>query len=104
MAVGRLPFPGIYFRKGHFDDRLIDGLITVKISVAIITAFGVEEKELVFTGSDILSAINAMLTALGVLAGATGLEMVQTLGGTLPTAAQQRAQPAASQLTEAAPA
>jgi hypothetical protein len=94
--VGRVPLPGIYFRKGHFDDRLIDGLITVKISVVIITPLGAEEREMVFTGSDIMTAINAMLTALGAVGVTAGLQVDRVLGGDLPSVAEQRAQPAPS--------
>jgi hypothetical protein len=86
-----LPLSGIYFRKGHFDDRLIDGLITVRISVAIITAFGVEEKELEFTGSDILTAITNMLAALSTVGALSGLPLSSVLGGDLPSTKQQRA-------------
>jgi hypothetical protein len=91
MVAYRLPPPGIYFRKGHFDDRLIDGLITVKISVALVTPLGVEEKEMIFTAADLLTAINTMLTVITNLGAGRGLEVVQTLGGTLPTPQQVRA-------------
>jgi hypothetical protein len=91
-----MPREGIYFRKGHFDDRLIDELITVRVSVAIVTPMGVEEKELTFSGSDILSAIQAMLTVVTGLGGVLGLETAQVFGGTLPTLAQQQAQARAS--------
>lgn len=86
-----LPLPGIYFRKGHFDDRLMDGLVTVRISVAIITPLGVEERELEFTGADILSAVQNMLAALGAVSVFSALPMSSALGGDLPTARQQRA-------------
>jgi hypothetical protein len=86
-----MPREGIYFRKGHFDDRLIDELITVKVSVVVVTPLGAEEKELTFSGSDILSAIQAMLTVVTGLGGVLGLETAQVFGGTLPSPAQQRA-------------
>ena len=86
-----LPLPGIYFRKGHFDDRLIDDLITIRVSVALITPLGVEEKEMEFTGSDILSAVNAMLAVIANLGTLTALPVARTLGGELPSAATQRA-------------
>jgi hypothetical protein len=92
--AGTLPAQGIYFRKGHFDDRLIDGLITVRISVAIITAFGVEEKELEFTGADILTAVQSMLAALGAVGILSGLPMSSVLGGNLPSSSMQRQAPA----------
>jgi hypothetical protein len=88
MVAFRLPPPGIYFRKGHFDDRLLDGLITVKISVALVTPLGVEEKEMVFTAADLLTAINTMLTVITNLGAGRGLEVVRSLGGTLPSPQQ----------------
>ena len=99
--ASRGPLPGVYFRKGHFNDRLIDGLITVRVSVALVTPLGVEEKEMEFTGSDILSAIQAMLTVVTGLGGILGLEVDGVLGGTLPSAAQQAAMAPASELTPA---
>lgn len=96
-----LPRPGIYFRKAHLDDRLLDGLITVKVTVAVITPLGVEEKEMTFTGADILTAIQAMLAVVSGLGAVLGVEVAQSLGGTLPSAAQQRAMaPLPSQLAE----
>ena len=59
-----LPGPGIYFRKASMNDRLLDGLITLKVSVAVITPIGVEEKEIVVTGSDILEAVTALLSLI----------------------------------------
>lgn len=90
MPAERPPLPGIYFRKGHFDDRLLDGLLTVKISVAIVTPLGVEEKEMTFTATDILTAIQAMLAVVTNLGSALGLPVAQTLGGSLPSASEQR--------------
>ena len=92
-----LPLAGIYFRKGHFDDRLVDGLITVKISVAIITPFGVEEKELEFTGADILTAITNMLAALSTVGALSGLPLASVLGGELPSSRLQRVASAVGQ-------
>lgn len=94
----RPPLPGVYFRKGHFDDRLLDGLITVKISVAIVTPLGVEEKELTFSASDILTAITAMLAAISNLGGGLALSVDSAFGGDLPSSAQQRALPPVSAL------
>ena len=59
-----LPAPGIYARKGSFNDRLLDGLVTVRVSVAVITPLGVEERELEFTAGDLLTAIQALLAAV----------------------------------------
>lgn len=78
-----VPSPGIYFRKGHFNDKLVDDLITVKISVVIITPLGAEEKELVFTGSDLLSVITLIVEAVTNLGVVRGLPVARTLGGSL---------------------
>jgi len=86
-----VPLDGIYFRKGHFNDRLIDNLLTVKVSVVIITPLGAEEKELTFTASDLLTAITALVDTVANLGAARGLAVDRTLGGNLPTAAEQRA-------------
>lgn len=86
-----LPLDGIYFRKGHFNDRLIDNLLTVKVSVVIITPLGAEEKELTFTGSDLISVIQALVMTVANLGAARGLQVDRMLGGTLPTGAEQRA-------------
>src|SRR5512142_47379 len=85
-----LPLDGIYFRKGHFNDRLIDNLLTVKVSVVIITPLGAEEKELTFTGSDLISVIQALVMTVANLGAARGLQVDRMLGGTLPTGAEQR--------------
>lgn len=86
-----LPLDGIYFRKGHFNDRLIDNLLTVKVSVVIITPLGAEEKELTFTGTDLISVIQALVMTVANLGAARGLQVDRMLGGTLPTGAEQRA-------------
>lgn len=86
-----VPLDGIYFRKGHFNDRLIDNLLTVKVSVVIITPLGAEEKELTFTGSDLISVIQALVMTVANLGAARGLQVDRMLGGTLPTGAEQRA-------------
>lgn len=86
-----LPLDGIYFRKGHFNDRLIDNLLTVKVSVVIITPLGAEEKELTFTGSDLITVIQALVATVANLGAARGLQVDRMLGGSLPTAAEQRA-------------
>lgn len=90
MAIVR-PDPGIYFRKGHFDDRLIDGLLTVKITVAIFTPFGVEEKELTFTGTDLMTIVQQIVTTVANLGVGRGLAVSRSLGGTLAPISEQRA-------------
>lgn len=79
-----LPLPGIYFRKATMNDRLLDGLITLRVSVAIITDLGVEEKEIEITGSDILAAVNALLALISNYALLTGLPLAPALGGPMP--------------------
>jgi hypothetical protein len=76
-----LPAPGIYFRKASMNDRLLDGLITLRVSVAIITPLGVEEKEIVITGSDILTAVQALLSLISNYAILSGLPLAPSLGG-----------------------
>lgn len=76
-----LPGPGIYFRKATMNDRLLDGLVTLRVSVAIITPLGVEEKEIEITGSDILGAVNALLSLISNYAVLTGLPLAPALGG-----------------------
>lgn len=99
-----VPSPGIYFRKGHFNDKLIDDLITVKISVVIVTPLGAEEKELVFTGSDLLSVITLIVEAVTNLGVVRGLPVSRTLGGNLSGATAQQGRSLEPQATEQAPA
>ena len=82
-----LPGPGIYFRKASMNDRLLDGLVTLRVSVAIITPLGVEEKEIEITGSDILGAVNALLALISNYAVLTGLPLAPALGGPMISAA-----------------
>jgi hypothetical protein len=81
-----LPAPGIYARKGSFNDRLLDGLVTVRVSVAVITPLGVEERELEFTAGDLLTAIQALLAAVANFSALSGLPLSPMLGGPMPEA------------------
>lgn len=95
-----LPDHGIYFRKGHVDDRLLDGLLTFKLTVVIFSPLGVYEKELIFTGTDLATIVADIVAAVANLGAVRGLEVSRSLGGTLDPRARALPAPA----LEAAPA